>query len=217
MRVIRAAATTLRLYLMRRRQFDNLKLRAYFRKHHGVEVGLYSYGCFDVWRMRGPMQVGRYCSIASTVRSALDNHPLEALTTHPALYEKHFGVVAADRVWDGHLVIEDDVWIGHNVEILPNCKRIGRGAVIGAGSIVTRDVAPYAVMAGNPARTLRSRFSPQTIAAVEASRWWEMSLAELRLLVRDRPDLAFAPEAEALLAWSAARSAPGAPPPRGAI
>jgi virginiamycin A acetyltransferase len=207
MEIVRSALTALRLRLMRRRQFDNLKLRAYFGDRYGIEVGLYSYGCFDVWRMRGPMKVGRYCSIANTVRSALDNHPLEALTTHPALYEKHFGVVADDRVWGGHLEIEDDVWIGHNAVILPGCKRIGRGAVIGAGSIVTRDVDPYVVMAGNPARKLRCRFTPEIIEAIEASRWWEMSLAELRQLVRDRPDLVFAPGAEALRAWSAARSA----------
>jgi acetyltransferase-like isoleucine patch superfamily enzyme len=157
------------LAVLRRRQHDSLKLREIFAKRYDIHVGMQSYGCFDRWRMRGPMQVGRYCSIANTVRSALDNHPFEAMTTHPALYEKKFGVVASDRQWDGHLSISDDVWIGHNVVLLPGCKTIGRGAIIGAGAIVTRSVEPYAIIAGNPARKLRMRFGTELIAALEQS------------------------------------------------
>lgn len=199
---IRSLVTAGRLYLMRRRQFDNLGLRRYFRRF-GIEVGLYSYGCFDRWRMPGPMRVGRYCSIASTARSILRNHPMAALTTHPALYEAQFGVVEADTLETGEpLVLEDDVWIGHNALILPGCKRIGRGAVIGAGAVVTKDVDAYAVMAGNPARKLRDRFPPDLAAAIEASRWWEMDLSELKRLVKSRPDLVFAPSVAAVAGWS---------------
>src|SRR5271154_6284600 len=118
--------TAARLHLMRRRQFDNNKLRRYFKERHDIEVGLYSYGCFDRWRMPGPMRVGRYCSIASTVRSAPINHRTNALTSHPALYEKSFGIVEVDSTSEKPLIIEDDVWIGHNVMILPGCKHIGR-------------------------------------------------------------------------------------------
>ncbi len=200
-----ALTTAARLYLMRRRQFDNLKLRDYFRSNYNIDVGLYSYGCFDRWRMRGPMTVGRYCSIAATVRSALDNHPLDAITTHPALYEMSFGVVDADHAWQGSLTIEDDVWIGHNAIILAGCRRIGRGAVIGAGAVVTRDVERYAVVAGNPARKLRDRFAPELAAAIEASRWWEMDLAQLRGLLRARPDLVMHPSAETVRAWTEGR------------
>jgi acetyltransferase-like isoleucine patch superfamily enzyme len=188
---------------MRRRQFDSQKLRDYFREKHKVDVGLYSYGCFDRWRMRGPMRVGRYCSIANTVRSTLNNHPTDAMTTHPALYEKAFGVVDADHEWDGSLEIEDDVWIGHNVVILAGCKRIGRGAVIGAGAIVTKDVERYAVVVGNPARKLRDRFPPEMINALEASRWWELSLPQLRDLMQANPALVRHPTADALRAWTA--------------
>lgn len=202
MGIVNSAITALRLYLLRRRQWDSVKLRAYFRDRYDVDVGLYSYGCFDRWRMRGPMKVGRYCSIASTARSALDNHPLEALTTHPILYEPQFGVVDSPHPWTGSLQIEDDVWIGHNVMILAGCKTIGRGAVIGAGSILTRDVPRYAVMAGNPARKLRDRFDPELIEAIEASRWWELSVEELRAMVRSDRDLVFKPQAAALRAWA---------------
>jgi len=205
MGVIGSAWTALRLYLMRRNQFENVKLRNYFRERHDVDVGLYSYGCFDRWRMRGPMTVGRYCSIAQTVRTVLDNHPLDALTTHPALYEKQFGVVAESKAWTGRLVIEDDVWIGHNAIIMPGCQHIGRGAVIGAGAIVTRNVDAYTVVAGNPARKLRDRFPPDLVEAIEASRWWELSLKELGNLARERPEVVFHPGAESLRAWALSR------------
>ncbi len=199
--LLRSLSTAIRLYLMRRRQFDNEALRRHFADEYDIEVGLYSYGCFDRWRMPGPMRVGRYCSISSTARSVDRNHPTDALTTHPALYEKSFGVVDQDLPPAAPLIIEDDVWIGHNVMILPGCKFIGRGAVIGAGAVVTRNVDQYAIIAGTPARKLRDRFSPDMVKAIEASRWWEMDLASLRRLVQVRPDLAFAPTADRLSDW----------------
>ncbi len=202
MGLINSALTAARLYLMRRRQFDNLELRRYFREAYGIDVGLYSYGCFDRWRMSGPMTVGRYCSIAATARSALNNHPVDALTTHPILYGQSFGVIDSDHTWDGALTIEDDVWIGHNAVILAGCRRIGRGAIIGAGSIVTRDVEAYSIVAGNPARKLRDRFPPDLVAAIEASRWWEMSLEELRRVFKSRPDILYRPTEEGLRSLS---------------
>ncbi len=201
--VLKSLITNLRLYLLRRRQFDSIALRRYFREEHDIDVGMYSYGCFDRWRMPGPMRVGRYCSFAKTVRSAPGNHLLEALTTHPVLYERSFGVVDTDVDHGQPLVIEDDVWVGHNVMILPGCKHIGRGAVIGAGSIVTKDVAPYTVMAGNPARKLRDRFTPELAAAIEASRWWELTVPDLRELAKDHRDMLFHPTVGALNAWIA--------------
>lgn len=189
------------LYLLRRRQFDNLALRELFKKRHRIDVGMYSYGCFDQWRMPGPIVVGRYCSFANTVRSAPINHPMEALTTHPILYEKAFGVVDKDIEWDEPLVVGDDVWVGHNVVILPGCKRIGRGAVIGAGAIVTKNVEPYAVMAGNPARKLRDRFAPELVQQLEASRWWELDPPALRVLATEQPDLLYRPQVADVAKW----------------
>lgn len=194
-----------RLRMWRRNQHENLKLRAYFRERYRIDVGLQSYGCFDQWRMPGPIRVGRYCSIASTVRSAPINHPVDAMTTHPALYERKFGVVDRDIHWDDVLEISDDVWIGHYAMILPGCKRIGRGAVVGAGAIVTRDVPDYAIVAGNPARKLRDRFAPDLIDALEESRWWELDPPELRALVERDRDLVYHPTARRVRDWAAAR------------
>ena len=182
-----------RMLVWRRRQHDSVALRTYYRDRFAIDVGLQSYGCFDRWRMPGPISVGRYCSIASTVRSAPINHPHDALTTHPVLFERKFGAVDSDISWDAVLTIGDDVWIGHNAMILPGCKTIGRGAIIGAGSIVTRDVPAYAIVAGNPAKLLRMRFDDATIAAIEASRWWLLDPADIRALLAQDRDLLFHP------------------------
>lgn len=202
MGLLKSAITKARLFFLRRRQFDNVQLREFFSKNYDIEIGLYSYGCFDRWRMPGPIRIGRFCSFANTVRSAPNNHPMDALTTHPVLYERVFGVVEKDVEWpDPPLIVEDDVWVGHNVMILPGCKFIGRGAVIGAGSVVTKNVERYSIVAGNPAQKLRDRFSPELVEAVEASRWWEMDIVEMRGFVAEHRDLAYAPAAEALCNW----------------
>lgn len=190
------------LALLRRRQADSVVLRRIFRQRYGVDVGLYSYGCFDRWRMPGPIVVGRWCSIANTVRSSPMNHFVEAITTHPALFERRFGVVERDIAAQRPLVIEDDVWIGHNAMILPGCKHIGRGAIIGAGAVVTRDVPAYAIVAGNPAKLIRQRFAPDLVAALEASKWWELDAAGLRDLVAREPEMVFHPTAAAIGIWA---------------
>lgn len=202
---IRKLAEKVWLWRQRQDQFENLELRKWFRDKQRIEVGLYSYGCFDQWRMPGPLIIGRYCSIANSVRSAPINHPFDALTTHPALYEARFGVVPRDIQYDDPQVIEDDVWIGHNAIILPSCRRVGRGSVIGAGAIVTRDVPRYSVVAGNPARVLRQRFDNDLIAAIENSRWWELDLAGLAQMAARNPDLLHHPTAASLKAHFDAR------------
>lgn len=189
-----------RLFVLLRRQNDSQALRDHFARRHGIEVGLYSYGCFDRWRMPGPLRIGRYCSFARTVRVVDANHPVEAITTHPALYERQFGVIDNDLVHSAPLIIEDDVWVGHNVVILPGCKFIGRGAIIGAGSIVTRDIKRYEIVSGVPARHMRQRFSPELADAVDATRWWEMSMGQLREFVAAHHDLAYGPTHKGLAA-----------------
>jgi acetyltransferase-like isoleucine patch superfamily enzyme len=194
MKIIKEIKRKIELQVLRRNQFTSKKLRELFSVNYNVHVGMYSYGCFDPWRMRGPMRVGRYCSIANTVRTSLVNHPVEAITTHPMLYETRFGVVDHSDIGNEEtLVIEDDVWIGHNVMILSGCKFIGRGAIIGAGAIVTRNVPAYEIVAGNPARTLRVRFPAEMIEALEASRWWEREPSELAALQARHPGLLHAP------------------------
>lgn len=196
--MLKSQLEKIRIKLWSRTQFDNKKLREHFRLRYKIDVGYYSYGCFDRWRMPGPLKVGRYCSIASTVRYAPINHPYVALTTHPVLYERKFAVVDEDITWDHTLVIEDDVWIGHYAVILPGCRFIGRGAIVGAGAIVTKDVPQYAIVAGNPARKLRDRYDAATISAIEATRWWELDARQLREIRLRNPGVLFHPDVDSL-------------------
>lgn len=188
----------LRLRLLLRDEYESAALRRYFAERFDIHVGLYSYGCFDRWRIPLTTRIGRYCSFAKSARILDANHPIEALSTHPFLYEQRFGLVKADLIAPAPLVIEDDVWLSHNAIVTPGCKHIGRGAVIGAGAVVTRDVPAYAIMAGNPARQLRMRFDPETIAAIEASRWWLLDRQELAALVASQPEAVYHPSAGTL-------------------
>jgi hypothetical protein len=186
MGILTSIAEKIRLRLLTRNEYESLPLRQWFAQRWGVEVGLYSYGCFDPWRIPARTRIGRYCSFAKSARILDANHPLDALTTHPYLYERRFGVVDKDLIDPAWITIEDGVWISHNATISPGCKRIGRGAVIGAGAVVTKDVPAYAIVVGAPGKVLRYRFDAEMQAAIEASRWWEMDKAELKALAGEK-------------------------------
>lgn len=188
----------LRLRLLLRDEYESRRLRAYFKDRWNIDVGLYSYGCFDRWRIPPNTVIGRYCSFARTARIIDANHPADALTTHPFLYERKFGLVAEDSMTPRPAVVGDDVWMGANAIATPGCKSIGRGAIIGAGAVVTRDVPAYAIVAGNPARLLRYRFEPEMIEAIETSAWWTLSKQELGKVIADAPETVFQPTPERL-------------------
>ena len=156
-------------------------LREIFRRYHGVTVGLYTHGdCFTPYAFDRHTIVGRYCSIAEGVRTMNRGHPQERRSTHGFFFNPSFGVVSEDTVEYTPLEIGSDVWIGYNAVILPAVRRIGHGAVIGAGAVVNKDVPDYGVVVGNPARVVRYRFSPETIQMLLDSRWWEKPIEELR-------------------------------------
>lgn len=163
------------------RKFHSATLRRILAEHHGVKVGAYSYGpCIEPGKFPPGVTVGRYVSIAAGVRVSRRNHPMDAMTTHPFFFNARCGVIKDDvedfaPLWIGH-----DAWVGDNALILPRCSRIGIGAVVGAGAVVTKDVPDFAIVAGNPARLLRYRFDEDTQRAVLDSKWWELPVSALK-------------------------------------
>lgn len=175
-------------------QLSSESLRARFAAK-GVHVGLYSYGCFDLSRVPPGVTIGRYCSFAPSAQIYLRNHGVDFIGMTAYLYNEALGVVDSSMIDTVPMTIGDDVWIGHNAVLLSSVREVGRGAAIAAGAVVTRPVPAYAIVGGNPARVLRMRFDADTISAIEHTRWWEKSLAELRIMVREQPDLTFNPAA----------------------
>jgi phosphonate metabolism protein (transferase hexapeptide repeat family) len=124
-------------------------------------------------------EVGKFCSIASHVRVNPGNHPLWRATLHHFTYRSRaYGLAGEDDhdffQWrrDHRVIIAHDAWIGHGATLLPGVK-VGLGAAVGAGAVVTKDVLPFTVVAGVPARVLRRRVSPEVEAALLRIRWWD--------------------------------------------
>lgn len=155
-------------------------LRNYCRDKRNIAAGMYSYGGFfnKTFKRDGKVIIGKYCSINRNCQYIDANHPHNEAVMSPYFYEKSFGL-DVEQMEKGTLEIGNDVWIGTNVVILPSCKKIGNGAVIGAGAIVTRDVEPYSIVVGVPAKHLRYRFDKETIKFLEKSEWWELPPKEL--------------------------------------
>jgi len=139
--------------------------------------------------------IGNYSSIAGNIEFIIGgNHRTDCISTFP--FPEAGGPFSR-----GPIVIGSDVWIGRNALVLSGV-RIGHGAVVGAGSIVTRNVRPYAVVAGNPAREHRRRFSDSQIEALLAIEWWNWPQQEVRSL---GPLLA-SDDVEALISYARRRS-----------
>lgn len=172
------------------------RLRRRFRRLYDIDVGLHTFWRFNSDQVSRGTRIGRYCSIPGSARVIDQNHPIDALSTHPLFYLKGFGLVDRDRLCPAPTTIEDDVWMGHASILTPGCKRVGRGAVIGAGAVVMRDVSPYAVIMGAPATLVRFRFTPELIALIEATRWWEMEPAALREAAKDNQAFLVSPTLE---------------------
>lgn len=175
-------------------EFENKHIRKIFSEKYDIEIGLYSYGCFDTSRIPQGTHVGRYCSFSKTATILNANHGIKFLTLHPYAYNKKLGATKENLVPRTRCVVEDDVWIGHNAVILPNVKRIGRGAVVAAAAVVTKDVPQYAIVAGVPARIISYRFPEEIIKKIELTRWWEWNKETLFEHIREKSDLLYRPE-----------------------
>lgn len=153
-----------------------------------VEVGAFT--TFDGeavdCRIRN-VKIGRYCSVAKHVDIGLLQHPVNWLSVTPRQYYRNFsgwssfaGKKMAVKPFDGEsgmTEIGNDVWIGDRVVIMSGVK-IGDGAIIAAGAVVTKDVPPYAVVGGVPARVIKYRFDETTIRRLLDLQWWRYDLAD---------------------------------------
>jgi acetyltransferase-like isoleucine patch superfamily enzyme len=171
-----------------RRRIDRVhELRrglAHYIAGHGFEVGDYSFGAPTIrfWDDETRLKIGKYCSIAAGATFILGgNHRTDTVTTFPL--GRPFGLMGpGERPYSrGDIVIGSDVWIAANAIILSGVT-IGDGAVVGAGAVVVGDVPPYAVVAGNPARVVRKRFSDPIIGELLALRWWDLSANDVMSL-----------------------------------
>jgi phosphonate metabolism protein (transferase hexapeptide repeat family) len=154
-----------------------------------VEVADYSYIVND--SNIAYTKIGKFCSIAAMTRINPGNHPMHRASQAHFTYRasSYFPGEADDAdffEWRRahRVVIGHDVWIGHGAIVLPG-RNLGDGAVIAAGSIVTKDVMPYTIVAGNPARPIRQRFPTQIAARMAMLEWWHWSHERLRLALPD--------------------------------
>ena len=149
-------------------------------------------------------KIGGYCSLAPGVVIGDGSHPLTFLSTHPFQYEKEmvfhslskdmqsfeiFTKLPKDITSKSQPLIGNDVWIGANAVILRGCV-VGHGAVIAAGSVVTKDVPPYAIVGGVPAKLIKYRFNQELIEKLLSISWWDYKISALSMLPFDDPERA---------------------------
>jgi len=129
-------------------------------------------------RVGGPIRIGRYCAIAPECIFLSANHPTNWAGIQLRFYKEIVGV-PLEGVTKGGIEVGSDVWLGTRVIVTPGVH-VGDGAVIGAGSVVTRDVPPYSISAGTPARHIRDRFPPKTVEALLALKWWDWPIERIK-------------------------------------
>ena len=135
--------------------------------------------------------IGKFANIASYTRIGPTDHPLDTASLHHFLYRSsdYWDDVAVDPAFFEHrasrrAMIGHDTWLGHNCIIKPEVT-VGDGAVVASGAVVTRDVAPYTIVAGIPAKPMRRRQPPEVAARLIALAWWDWDHARLRAALPD--------------------------------
>lgn len=156
-----------------------VKLRGYFRRSkvdNRVSIGAFTYGLtahnFLLFKVTDRVTIGKYCSFANGVLIiASGEHNYSAISNFPfyAHYLNHGSDI--DTFSKGHITIGNDVWVGAKALILSGVS-IGDGAVVAAGAVVTKDIPPYAIVGGVPAKIIKYRFTPKVIKDLLEIQWW---------------------------------------------
>ncbi|MCZ2259170.1 chloramphenicol acetyltransferase [Sporosarcina sp. G11-34] len=165
-----------------------------------TEIGLYNFienTVIDNYSYTGQFcfiqnaEIGKFANIAAMVRIGPTDHPYERPSLHHFTYRKRmYGFSDKDdepfleqresqTAWIGH-----DTWIGHGAIIQPGVS-IGNGAIVGSGAVVTKDVPPYAIVVGVPAKVIKYRFPEKTIEALERIAWWNWSYETIKARMDD--------------------------------
>jgi len=162
---------------------DQTNKKPQFQKY---EIGDYTYdNGLSIFYDEGlnTVKIGNFCSIAGGVQILLcaDHHDewITTFTLGTRLEGFEYNSTKQDMKHKGDIIIQNDVWIGRNAVILSGCT-IGNGAIIGANSVVTKDVPPYAIVAGNPAKIIRYRFSEEVIKDLLEIAWWNRPISKIK-------------------------------------
>lgn len=171
-------------------RFSEIKERVQFIES---ELGDYSY--IERHSEAIYTEIGKFTAIASDVRLNALEHPIERVSQHKITYRpnEYFLHATLDgafraRRQSQRVVIGHDVWVGHGAIVMPGI-RIGHGAVVAAGAVVTKDVEPYAIVAGVPARFIRWRFDPKVSERIISLGWWNWEHDRLAEVVNDMREL----------------------------
>lgn len=140
----------------------------------------------------GKLIIGKFCQIAHGVQflTSAANHQYDGFSTYPfATFNQSWSrSYAPNYLFSGDNIVENDVWIGHNATIMPGVQ-IGSGVIVGACAVVTKNVPNYCIVAGNPARIIRKRFSDEIIDILLKIQWWnwpdEMIFSNIRYIVNN--------------------------------
>ncbi len=170
--------------MLKARILDFLKLTSYHKRRRKHNIGEHSYICHGT-KIAKTAIIGKYCSIADNVCIGFGSHPLNLLSTSPFLYNKRHiyqvgymgmdekNLITCKRTKRPNTIIENDVYVGYGAIILGGVK-VGNGAVIGAGAVVTKDVEPYSIVAGVPAKLIKYRFNEDQRQRLLELKWWDL-------------------------------------------
>ncbi|MGC0371883.1 MAG: hypothetical protein DGJ47_000584 [Rickettsiaceae bacterium] len=131
--------------------------------------------------MPDKLKIGKFCQIATGAKFIMNgaNHPMNGFSTFPfKAFSKEWSKADLIPVYKGDTTIGHDVWIGNSATIMPGVN-IGNGAIIASNSVVTKNVAPYEIVGGNPAKTIRKRFDDDTINFLNEIQWWDWPIEKI--------------------------------------
>lgn len=168
------------LFKLRRKFIFKFSFTSKDPEYSKYKIGEYTYGYPRIFtfQLDNKVQIGKFCSIAEEVKIFLGgNHNMKAPTTYSLRY--FLGGHSEKSLTKGDVIIGNDVWIGYDAMILSGVK-IGDGAVIGAKAVVAKDVAPYSIVVGNPAREVGKRFDDKTIKKLLRIKWWDWPIDKIR-------------------------------------